>query len=114
MSTGIWPEGSEVVSEQIDTGDYVYHVPTGEKWVVAYVQGDRISWCGWPEGEANLSDCTLIQKATPDVRHKLLEDMAQMGTKGARQRYAEHILSQERPPAGGVKDGQGRGFEEGR
>ena len=35
----------------IDTGDTVKHGPTGETWVVAYVQGDRLAWCGWPEGE---------------------------------------------------------------
>jgi len=56
----------------IDTGDTVYHTPTGEKWIVAYVRGDRLAWCGWPEGEAALSDCTLITKATPDERDELL------------------------------------------
>lgn len=50
----------------IEPGDHVHHHPTGEDWVVRYVKGDRMSWLGWPPGEAMLSDCTLIRKA--DVR----------------------------------------------
>ena len=63
---------------EIDTGDSVLHGPTGERWVVAYVDGDRLAWCGWPPGEAALSDCKLIQKASPEYRDKLLHDMAEM------------------------------------
>ena len=60
----------------IDTGDTVYHKPTKETWTVACVQGNRLSWCGWPEGQAYLSDCVLIEKATPEARRKLLEEWA--------------------------------------
>ena len=77
---------------EIDTGDYVKHGPTGESWVVAYVQGDRLAWCGWPEGEASLSHCTLEQKATPEKRAQLLADMAKLGD-DARGRYARQRLS---------------------
>ena len=64
--------------EHIDTGDSVLHGPTGETWVVAYVDGNRLAWCGWPPGEAMLSDCKLVRKATPEYREKLLHDMAEM------------------------------------
>lgn len=77
---------------EIDTGDIVRHEPTGEKWVVAYVRGDRLAWCGWPEGEAALSDCILITKATPEGRDKLLSGMAE-NTDGARGRYARNRLA---------------------
>lgn len=81
----------------IDTGDSVKHGPTGETWLVAYVQGDRLAWCGWPPGEARLSDCTLIQKATPEARDKLLKEMADMtldpGGYDRRKSYAQHRLS---------------------
>jgi hypothetical protein len=63
---------------EIDTGDSVKHGPTGETWVVAYVDGDRLAWCGWPKGEAALADCTLVEKASPEARDKLLHDMAEM------------------------------------
>src|SRR5437879_1625294 len=74
--------------EPIDTGDVVYHAPTKEKWVVALVRGDNLSWAGWPEGSAKLSDCTLIEKATPEAREKLLREMAGM------QNTADHRRSE--------------------
>ena len=80
---------------EIDTGDTVKHGPTGETWVVAYVQGDRLAWCGWPEGTANVSDCTLVEKATPEYRDKLLRDMADIQRDDARRRYARHRLGLE-------------------
>lgn len=89
-----------MTDQTIDTGDTVHHAPSGEDWVVAYVQGDRLAWCGWPEGEAKLSDCTLIQKAAPEYRQKLLEDMAAMTGNDARKRYARHVLRA--PPHGAI------------
>lgn len=83
-----------MTDQQIDTGDHVRHAPSGEEWVVAYVQGDRLAWCGWPEGEARLADCTPLSKATPEYRRKLLHDMAAMPGSDARQRYAEWRLGQ--------------------
>ena len=80
----------------IDTGDVVKHTPMGETWIVAYVQDDRLAWCGWPEGEARLSDCTLVEKATDGARDKLLRELAAMrGSGDARQRYAAFRLKQE-------------------
>jgi hypothetical protein len=58
----------------IDTGDHVLHAPSGETWVVAYVRGDRLAWCGWPQGEATLTDCVLLKKATAEERIKLLRE----------------------------------------
>lgn len=78
----------------IDTGDFVHHVPSGEEWVVAYVQEDRLAWCGWPQGEARLSDCTLIVKATPEKRLELLSEMAATSEQDARKRYAQHRLQE--------------------
>lgn len=63
----------------IDVGDHVHHAPTGEDWVVRYVRGDRLSWLGWPPGEALVSDCTLIHKASPEERAKVVELLAQRG-----------------------------------
>lgn len=59
----------------IDTGDIVFHVPTGEEWTVAYVKGDRLAWLGWPPGEANLSDCMLVEKASDEKMMACLYDM---------------------------------------
>ncbi len=72
----------------MDTGDVVLHHPTGEKWVVAFVKGDRLAWCGWPEGTANVSDCELITPATPEERLSLLRQMAAMQGPDMRKTYA--------------------------
>jgi hypothetical protein len=37
------------------------HRPTGEEWRLAYCDGKFVSWCGWPEGTAQMSDCDLIR-----------------------------------------------------
>jgi hypothetical protein len=83
--------------QQIDTGDTVFHEPTGETWLVACVQDDRVSWVGWPEGSGLLSDCTLKQKATPGKRQELLEKLAAINESDHRQRYAAHRLKQSEP-----------------
>lgn len=64
------------MATDIDTGDIVHHGPTGEDWVVARVQGDQLAWCGWPQGWADLKDCTLVKKATPEERIDLLKQIA--------------------------------------
>jgi len=79
---------------QIDTGDVVFHEPTGETWLVALVQDEHLSWCGWPEGQARLSDCVLKKKATPEERRELLERMAAGTGSDHRTRYAKFVLAQ--------------------
>ncbi len=59
----------------IDTADHVFHAPTGETWVVKYVRGDNLAWCGWPPGEAKLGDCTLVKKASSVERESLRREL---------------------------------------
>jgi hypothetical protein len=77
---------------QIDTADIVNHGPTGEEWTVAYVKDGRIAWCGWPEGEAALADCTLVKAASDDERIALLKQMAEMSGNDARRTFARWRL----------------------
>ena len=70
----------------IDTGDCVFHAPTGETWLVAYVKGDRLAWLGWPWGEAALSDCTLTEKATEEKRQEHMRLMLD----SSRAEFREH------------------------
>lgn len=90
----------------IDTADHVQHTPSGESWVVAYVRGDRLAWCGWPQGEAALADCTLLKKATDAERDKLLHDMADCGH-DPRATYARDRLraapTTQQAPTGGAE-----------
>jgi hypothetical protein len=78
---------------QIEAGDSVFHRPSGETWLVAYVQGDRLAWCGWPEGEANVADCQLVRKASDVERRDLLTQIAESGSNDARARYARLVLA---------------------
>ena len=78
----------------IDTGDHVRHGPTGEDWVVVCVVGDKLSWCGWPEGMADLADCTLTRKATDKERDKLLRELARIDASDHRCRYVQRRLAQ--------------------
>ena len=84
--------------QTIDTGDTVLHGPTGEQWLVAHVDEHRLFWCGWPPGYANLADCTLVEKAKPEARDKLIRELAAMRPDNrsgydARQSFAAHRLA---------------------
>ena len=69
-------------------GDRVKHGPTGETWIVAYVDGDYMAWCGWPEGEAKVSDCTLTETCSDDEHRKRLEEIAKSSGKRAQRAQA--------------------------
>lgn len=81
--------------QEIDTGDTVFHEPSGEEWLVAGVDGDRLMWCGWPEGDAALADCRLVKKATPEARRQLLLRLSQMPGNDQRKAFARRVLEQE-------------------
>ena len=71
------------------TADVVFHKPTGERWVVAFVQNGKLFWCGWPLGCADLSNCTIVKKATDEEYEKLLKEMANMNdNRDPRYQYA--------------------------
>lgn len=67
------------MSAEIDTADHVLHRPTGETWIVARVDGDRLAWVGWPPGWAALSDCELVRRASKAERMDQLESLAVSG-----------------------------------
>ena len=77
---------------EIDTGDTVHHEPTGENWIVAFVDGDVLSPLGWPETVAKLADCTLLKKATPEDRAMWQKDLLRLPTSYIRGRWArDHV-----------------------
>ena len=57
-------------------GDCVRHRPTGEKWRVAYVRGDHLAWCGWPPGEALVSDCDILELCSDEEHASALASWA--------------------------------------
>lgn len=58
---------------RIRCGDHVLHGPSGEEWVVAWAdyKTNDLAWCGWPNGIARISDCTIVKRASDD-EHTLL------------------------------------------
>ena len=60
------------------TGDTVKHRPTGETWTVAYVDGDRLAPCGWPNCEALVSDCDLIEACSDEEHRDILDRCAEI------------------------------------
>ena len=81
----------------IETADIVKHGPTGEKWLVAYVERDKLCACGWPESLAQLSDCTLIKKATEEEKQQLTQSLAAMSGSeyDSRRSWAKNYLKEE-------------------
>jgi len=57
-----------------DTGDIVHHLPSGEEWLVAFVQNGMMHWCGWPPGNAEEEEFRLVCSATPEMKQRLMED----------------------------------------
>lgn len=70
-----------MTEHRIRCGDHVFHAPTGETWVVAwadYEAGD-LAWCGWPNGMARLSDCTLTKRASEAEHIEILARVKNCG-----------------------------------
>ena len=78
----------------MDTGDAVLHLPTGEARLVAYVHGETLCCCGWPESFAPVRDCQLIESATPEARLSLLRRMAAMPGRDSRKTFAQARLAE--------------------
>lgn len=75
-------------------GDHVLHRPSGEKWLVAWCEGDDLAWCGWPNGIARTSDCEIVHRADDTEHRKMAAEVAACGDSRAsrvRRLYAEAL-----------------------
>ncbi|WP_029002792.1 hypothetical protein [Azorhizobium doebereinerae] len=70
-----------MAEHMIRCGDHVHHTPSDETWVVAWADyaTNDLAWCGWPNGIARLSDCTLVKAATDDEHAELLARVLDCG-----------------------------------
>ena len=75
------------------TGDTVLHRPTGETWLVAFVEDGRLCACGWPLELVPAVDCDLIKSCDAQERVKLLAEMAAMQCDDPRRSYAQRALA---------------------
>lgn len=57
-------------------GDRVRHLPTGEVWLVAYADygSGHLSWWGWPNGKAEISDCKRLYLCTDSEHRKAVAE----------------------------------------
>lgn len=83
-----------MTDHHIRCGDHVYHNPTGETWVVAWADyaSNDLAWCGWPNGIARLSDCTLVRAASDAEHSEQLSKVLRCGdsrASAARRLYGE-------------------------
>jgi hypothetical protein len=76
------------------TGDTVFHKPTGETWLVAYVEDDGryLAACGWPFALVPVDQCELRARASDKERHSLLLELAGMSGDDMRKSYALRTL----------------------
>ena len=75
-------------------GDTVLHRPSGEKWSVAFVDGDELVPRGWPLSYAKLSDCELVKRCDDEAHQTVLRDMAIMNDQSdPRCQYARRVLN---------------------
>ena len=66
------------MEQQIEIADAVHHGPSGEDWVVARVTETHVYPAGWPSCRAELADCKLLKKATPEQREQMLRDLRRL------------------------------------
>ena len=72
------------------TGDHVRHHPSGQTWVVAFVEGDHVWPAGWPEGAERMSECTVVHRCT-DEEHDYHVDLWRQSTPSHRRtKVLEH------------------------
>jgi hypothetical protein len=57
-------------------GDHVLHTPSGETWLVAWAEGDDLSWTGWPNGIARVQDCTVTKRCTDEEHARAVQAWA--------------------------------------
>ena len=77
-----------------DTGDAVRVPSIDEEWLVAFVEGGRLYCLGWPLSSVPVSECVVIERATPEQRQRILRDMAASQCT-ARSNYARNRLARE-------------------
>ncbi len=77
----------------IKTGDTVKHIPTGEKWIVAFSEEGRgLSPCGWPESLADIKDCILVKSVSEWESLELLIRLSDLPIGDIRGSYARRVL----------------------
>ena len=51
-----------LLASDVRCGDVVRHIPSGDDWIVAWAEGDRLAPAGWPESTAPIADCEMVSR----------------------------------------------------
>jgi hypothetical protein len=74
------------------TGDTVLHIPSGETWSVALVDGDDVISRGWPLSRARVADCAVTRECNDAMHEATLISMASMNdASDPRCAYAQRV-----------------------
>ncbi|HEX8795484.1 MAG TPA: hypothetical protein VF765_31255 [Polyangiaceae bacterium] len=73
---------------QVRSGDVVFHRPSRERWVVAYVDEGQLAGHGWPFRAVPLADCVLLERASDDEHERSLRSWAERCTRKGDPRIA--------------------------
>lgn len=74
---------------RLRAADTVYHVPSGEEWVVLCDTGTMIAWAGWPSGMARREDFRPMSKAS-DQAHQNTINVIRSGQHPLREIVLRH------------------------
>jgi len=58
--------------QNIDIGDTLHHLPSGECWIVARVTEKHVYPAGWPPCRGDIGDCVLLEKATASQKNDMI------------------------------------------
>lgn len=61
-------------------GDYVRHRPNGEELLVAWAEGDWLSWFGWPPGQARVDDCDVLERCSDEEHAARVQQIVDSGS----------------------------------
>lgn len=60
---------------KLRAGDTVFHVMSGETWLILADTGKMIAWADWPVGMENRSKCTPRYRCSDAEHMKIMDDI---------------------------------------
>lgn len=86
----------------IRTGDHVRHIPSGETWVVAFVEDHTglLCACGWPCELVPIAQCQLVKQASDEESLALVRKLAAISEPDIRRSWAQRWLASNRVEVG--------------
>lgn len=78
-------------------GDYVRHRPTGQELLVAWAEGEWLSWFGWPPGQMRVEDVDVLERCTDEEHAARVQQIVDSGNDGQENSLRPRVLRLYRP-----------------